>query len=204
MTGYIYNLQVKEDEVNQLKQETQRLNKTRETIQRKLRQVEDNKSDLEFQRETLKGQILGLERGMCISTLYILAYKQIQALPVMIQVILVFFFTELQIRRHNSDKLGIISIFLLKNNIQWSLMWDSSNGITLYGFYEEKRKIVQNYLLIPPYLELCFSTSCKITGLACCIWKIVHKMHWYDQKCLLRVWSYSHMNKYNYKVNLLF
>ena len=50
--------------MNQLKQETQRLNKTRETIQRKLRQVEDNKSDLEFQRETLKGQILGLERGI--------------------------------------------------------------------------------------------------------------------------------------------
>ena len=49
--------------MNQLKQETQRLNKTRETIQRKLRQVEDNKAELEFQRETLKGQILGLERG---------------------------------------------------------------------------------------------------------------------------------------------
>lgn len=56
-------MQVKEDEVTQLKNETQRLNKTRETIQRKLRQVEDNKADLEFQRETLKGNILGLERG---------------------------------------------------------------------------------------------------------------------------------------------
>ena len=54
---------MKEDEVNQLKNETQRLNKTREAIQRKLRQVEDNKGDLEFQRETLKGNILGLERG---------------------------------------------------------------------------------------------------------------------------------------------
>lgn len=46
-----------------MKSETQRLNKTRETIQRKLRQVEDNKAELEFQRETYKGQILGLERG---------------------------------------------------------------------------------------------------------------------------------------------
>ena len=46
-----------------MRQETARLNKTRETIQRKLRTVEDSKSDLEFQRETLKGQILGLERG---------------------------------------------------------------------------------------------------------------------------------------------
>jgi len=60
----VAELKVKEDEVNQLKQETQRLNKTRETIQRKLRQVEDGKSDLEFQRETLKGQILGLEREL--------------------------------------------------------------------------------------------------------------------------------------------
>lgn len=60
----VAELKVKEDEVNQLKQETQRLNKTRETIQRKLRQVEDNKADLEFQRETLKGQILGLEREL--------------------------------------------------------------------------------------------------------------------------------------------
>ena len=55
--------QVKEDEVSQLRKETERLNKTREAIQRKLRNIEDNKSDLEFQRETLKGTILGLERG---------------------------------------------------------------------------------------------------------------------------------------------
>ena len=37
----------------------------RETIQRKLRGVEDSKADTEQQRETLKGQIGGLERGAC-------------------------------------------------------------------------------------------------------------------------------------------
>ncbi|XP_060555610.1 cilia- and flagella-associated protein 58-like [Ruditapes philippinarum] len=60
----VSELKVKEDEVSQLKSETQRLNKTRETIQRKLRQVEDSKAELEFQRETYKGQILGLEREL--------------------------------------------------------------------------------------------------------------------------------------------
>lgn len=35
-------------------------------IQRKLRQVEDNKGEIEQSRETLKGQIIGLERGVYI------------------------------------------------------------------------------------------------------------------------------------------
>lgn len=60
---YELMLQQREDEVNSLKTEAQRLNKTRETIQRKLRQVEDLKSDTERERETLRGQITGLERG---------------------------------------------------------------------------------------------------------------------------------------------
>ena len=55
--------QQKEDEVNNLKQETQRLNKLRETIQRKLRTVEDSKADTEQSREILKSQITALERG---------------------------------------------------------------------------------------------------------------------------------------------
>ena len=55
--------QQKEDDLNALKSETQRQNKTRETIQRRLRTVEENKADIEQQRETLKGQITGLERG---------------------------------------------------------------------------------------------------------------------------------------------
>ena len=49
--------------MNALKSETQRINKMRETIQRKLRQVEDQKSDTEGQRDTLRGQITGLEKG---------------------------------------------------------------------------------------------------------------------------------------------
>ena len=35
----------------------------RETIQRKLRSVEDAKTDTEQQKETLKSQIVALERG---------------------------------------------------------------------------------------------------------------------------------------------
>ena len=57
--------QQKEDEVTQMKGETARLNKMRETIQRKLRNVEDQKADVEQQKETLKSQIIGLERGRC-------------------------------------------------------------------------------------------------------------------------------------------
>ncbi|GFO23865.1 cilia- and flagella-associated protein 58-like, partial [Plakobranchus ocellatus] len=57
-------LKQREEEVNNLKTETQRQNKMRETIQRKLRSVEDSKADIEQQRETLKGQITGLEREL--------------------------------------------------------------------------------------------------------------------------------------------
>ena len=46
-----------------MKGETGRLNKMRETIQRKLRNVEDSKADVEQHKETLKSQIIGLERG---------------------------------------------------------------------------------------------------------------------------------------------
>ena len=56
-------LQQKEDEVNSLKQETARLNKLRETIQRKLRTVEDSKAETEQAREILKSQITALDRG---------------------------------------------------------------------------------------------------------------------------------------------
>ena len=56
-------LKQKDDEVNNLKVETQKLNKMREAIQRKLRSVEDQKIDIDQQKETLKGQIIGLERS---------------------------------------------------------------------------------------------------------------------------------------------
>lgn len=46
-----------------MKNETQRLNKMRETIQRKLRGVEDAKTEIESQRDTLRGQINALEKG---------------------------------------------------------------------------------------------------------------------------------------------
>jgi len=60
----VAELKQKEDDLNALKSETQRQNKTRETIQRRLRTVEENKADIEQQRETLKGQITGLEREL--------------------------------------------------------------------------------------------------------------------------------------------
>jgi len=40
-----------------------RLTKMREAIQRKLRTIEDQKIEVEQQKETLKGQIAGLEKG---------------------------------------------------------------------------------------------------------------------------------------------
>lgn len=55
--------QAREDEINQMRQDTTRLNKMRENIQRKLQQVEESKSEVEGQKETLKSQIGGLERG---------------------------------------------------------------------------------------------------------------------------------------------
>ena len=57
-------LKAKEDEINGLKQDTVRLTKMREAIQRKLRTTEDQKIEVEQQKETLKGQIAGLEKGI--------------------------------------------------------------------------------------------------------------------------------------------
>ena len=56
-------LKAKEDEINTLRQDTVRLTKMREAIQRKLRAVEDQKMEVEQQKETLKSQIAGLEKG---------------------------------------------------------------------------------------------------------------------------------------------
>ncbi|XP_002733915.1 cilia- and flagella-associated protein 58-like [Saccoglossus kowalevskii] len=58
----VAELRAKEDEINALKQDTIRLSKMRETIQRRLRSVEDQKAETEQQKETLKSQIVGLER----------------------------------------------------------------------------------------------------------------------------------------------
>ena len=52
--------------MNSLKNETAKINKLREANQRKLRTVEDQKLDVEKQKETLKSDINGLERSKCI------------------------------------------------------------------------------------------------------------------------------------------
>lgn len=46
-----------------MKQDTTRLTKMREAIQRRLQTVEESKADVEGQKETLRSQINGLERG---------------------------------------------------------------------------------------------------------------------------------------------
>nr|XP_055060546.1 cilia- and flagella-associated protein 58 [Misgurnus anguillicaudatus] len=58
------DLKVKEEEVIQLKQEIAALTKFREGVQRRLRQMEEQKTEVEKQRDTLKNQISGLERAM--------------------------------------------------------------------------------------------------------------------------------------------
>lgn len=55
-------LKAKEDEIHSMRQETARLNKAREAIQKKLQQTEEAKADIEGQKETLKNKISGLER----------------------------------------------------------------------------------------------------------------------------------------------
>jgi len=46
-----------------LKQDSVRLTRQREAIQRKLRTIEEQKVDTEHQKETLKNQINALEKG---------------------------------------------------------------------------------------------------------------------------------------------
>lgn len=54
---------MQEDDINNLKQEIARINKLREGIQRKLRGVEEQKAEIESKRESLKQQMVSLERG---------------------------------------------------------------------------------------------------------------------------------------------
>ncbi|XP_006630821.2 cilia- and flagella-associated protein 58 [Lepisosteus oculatus] len=58
------DLKVREEEVNQMRQEISKLTKMREATQRKLRQIEDQKVEVEQQRDMLKNQIAGMEREM--------------------------------------------------------------------------------------------------------------------------------------------
>ncbi|XP_028391135.1 cilia- and flagella-associated protein 58-like [Dendronephthya gigantea] len=57
-------LKAKEDEISIMKQDSVRLTKMRETIQRKLRTTEDQKMEVEQQKEILKSQISGLEKEL--------------------------------------------------------------------------------------------------------------------------------------------
>ena len=64
-------LKLKEEEISSLRQENMKLAKLRETIQRKLRGVEDHKAEVEQDKETLKSNIIGLERGELIMVIYL-------------------------------------------------------------------------------------------------------------------------------------
>ena len=66
MCIYLINVKGKEEEVHGMKMEISRLNKAREAIQRRLQQAEEGRSDVESQRDTLKIQIAGLERGFSL------------------------------------------------------------------------------------------------------------------------------------------
>lgn len=56
-------LSKKEDDIFRLKQEIGRVNKLCDGIKRKLRTVEEQKAETEAQRDSLKQQILSLEKG---------------------------------------------------------------------------------------------------------------------------------------------
>uniref|UniRef100_A0A672JJS4 Cilia and flagella associated protein 58 n=1 Tax=Salarias fasciatus TaxID=181472 RepID=A0A672JJS4_SALFA len=56
-------LRAREEEVSQMRQEAAKQSRAREALQKKLHQVEDQKAEVDVQRETLKSQIAGLERG---------------------------------------------------------------------------------------------------------------------------------------------
>ncbi|TKS83720.1 Cilia- and flagella-associated protein 58 [Collichthys lucidus] len=57
-------LKMREEEVNQTRQEIAKQIKMREATQKKFHQVEDQKADVDVQKETLKVQIAGLEKNL--------------------------------------------------------------------------------------------------------------------------------------------
>ncbi|XP_008330704.1 cilia- and flagella-associated protein 58 [Cynoglossus semilaevis] len=57
-------LKTREEEVTQMRQEIAKQMKMREIIQKKFNQMEDQKSEVDVQRETLKAQIVGLEKDL--------------------------------------------------------------------------------------------------------------------------------------------
>ncbi|XP_048103061.1 cilia- and flagella-associated protein 58 [Alosa alosa] len=61
------DLKMKDEEVAQMRQEISKLTKVREATQRRLRLTEDQKLEVEQQRDMLKNQITGLEKEMELS-----------------------------------------------------------------------------------------------------------------------------------------
>lgn len=59
-------LQARDDELTQMHLEISKMNKVRDVLQSKLRAAEDKKVAAGHERETLKRQISGLERGRCL------------------------------------------------------------------------------------------------------------------------------------------
>ncbi|KAM6983740.1 cilia- and flagella-associated protein 58 [Tautogolabrus adspersus] len=57
-------LKMREEEVNQMRQEVAKQTKMREIIQKKFHQMEEQKADVDVQRETLKAQVAGLEKDL--------------------------------------------------------------------------------------------------------------------------------------------
>ena len=57
-------LKLKEEEISGLKGEISRLNRLKEKVQRNLRSVEEQKMDVEGQREKLRQEITSMERGV--------------------------------------------------------------------------------------------------------------------------------------------
>lgn len=64
LIGRFVVVQQKEDEVNLLKQEIAKLNKLQEGVQRKLQTSNQQRSDVEKERDGIKNQISSLEKGL--------------------------------------------------------------------------------------------------------------------------------------------
>ena len=56
-------LNKREEDIGRLKQEIARVNRLRDGLQRKLRGVEEQKAEMEAQRDATKQQIASLEKG---------------------------------------------------------------------------------------------------------------------------------------------
>lgn len=60
---WLFPRQRREEEVSQMRQKISKQTKMREVLQKKLHQLEEQKADVEVERDTLKVQIPALEKG---------------------------------------------------------------------------------------------------------------------------------------------